>query len=111
MVSSDGKATLLSGVPTYQQLEQAIVQVSEGAIWPHEAIASPEALATLLVAHPLVSLVEVATAFGLENDREGTALAKPLLEVGRARLVDAPKGRFLAACSSPFASSDAYLRT
>lgn len=96
VVSYGGRGTLLHGVPTYEQLEQVIEKVSEGSVRPCRPEATPEELRMLLDGHPLISLLEVTAAFGLESDREALDLAKPLLETGAVHLVDAPKGRFLA---------------
>lgn len=96
VMSYGGRGTLLHGVPTYEQLEQAIEKVSEGSVRPCRPEATPEELRMLLDGHPLISLLEVTAAFGLESDREALDLAKPLLETGAVHLVDAPKGRFLA---------------
>lgn len=101
VISCGEKAALLSGVPSYQQLERAIVQVSEDTAQPHAPQATPEALRRLLAAHPLISLVEVAAAFGLPGLEAARSLTKPLLAAGEAHLIDAPKGQFLAPAPAP----------
>lgn len=96
VVSYGARGSMLHGVPTYQQLKQAIVQVSEGIVRPSRPQATPEALSELLDRHPLMSLVEVAAAFDLTDVESVTRLAKPLLTTGRAHLARTSKGAFLA---------------
>ena len=95
VVERQGKAIVLRGMPTAAQMEEAVLRAGDGLVKPVDVRADGEALLGLLRERHLLSLVEVAAAFGLADEAAARALAQPLLDEGATRMLQAPKGSFL----------------
>lgn len=89
-----GKRLLRSGVLTYADFAMAIRQVSGGQIVPSVPTFSPQALDRLLQKHPLISPLEIQSAFGLTAS-EVWQQVRPLIENGSLQVIDAAGGKFM----------------
>ncbi|WP_147680431.1 DsbA family protein [Actinomyces ruminicola] len=95
MISYGDVRMLLGGVCDYDALAAALERVSGGRLHPAAVSPTTTAVDQLLAAHPLLSDVEIGAALDLSGPDQARDLAAPLLDAGRARLLQAPRGWFI----------------
>ncbi|QIW16516.1 hypothetical protein A4G20_09290 [Pasteurellaceae bacterium RH1A] len=87
LLEYQGKSLLLEGVATDKDLMAAIEQISDSKIQAKPPQSAVENLHVFLQKHPLVSLIELQYAFGLESQDDVRKWLEPWLERGEIELV------------------------
>ena len=95
LVQYRDNTVLIRSLIGYNAFVSVIDQLTGGEIESQDVAPSPSALRRLLVAHPLISPIEVREALDLHSTEEVRELLQPLLDAGEAEIRTVEHGWFI----------------